>query len=1092
MAEKNVGVNPDALKEMIELSWLNLGKEMPHHVLLPACFMERSKDELENPLDDLLSIIIDPKNFYFTCKHLFEIELLPFQLCVLDELWHRKYPMLVGSRGMGKSFILGLYAMLRALLCQGSKIIIVGAAFRQSKVIFDYCNKIWNNSPILRNMCENYEKNGPKTEVDKLSMYIGESVIMALPIGDGSKIRGQRANYIICDEFASVNPDIYENVISGFAAVSANPVEQVKLAARSQVMKDLDIWTMEQQKLVDNSMGNQAILSGTAYYDFNHFSKYWKNYKSIILSEGKPEKLKEIFPEGVPDSFNYKDYSIMRFPVEILPKGFMDEKHVARSKATVHNGIYVMEYGACHSSDTKIITNLGVKDIVDVNIGDLVLTHKGRFRKVINKTYRKSTNCVMSWSTYGNFSKTITTSCHPFWNGGDDWVSLGGITGFTKMSKLVELNNEVELDLSKICIDYMECGNSMYPIHSQTKLKRQDINDIKELNKNNNESEIARMYGVSPSTINTILKKQRFPKNAIPQKVKLDFDFGLMIGYYASEGNCGANNRSVEFSLDGHVNIKLEAFVEQLISSCKKVFNITPKVYHKKNVACVVLHQSLLTKIMKYICPGISHTKLINHDILFSNPDFLKGFITGYWNGDGHWRKDKDTAIATCVNLSLLCQVRLALSYFGINSSLRKRKLSKSIFRGKEYDCRQAYSLVLNGENCRKFKYLFYNEPCIDSNNKQHVSSNDNEMLFEIVDKMQIDYDDFVYNLEVEEDNSYSLLNATVHNCFATDSNGFFKRSLIESCVTNEPINDIQFQPSLVGHPNKKYIYGVDPASEQDNFSIVVIELCGNHRRIVYVWTTTRNIHKEKMKRGLSKDKDFYGYCARKIRELMVNFPCERIVMDSQGGGVAVEEALHDSDKLKEGELPIWPIIVDGEEKDSDDYQGHHILETVNFAKADWVRDANHGLRKDFEDKVLLFPFFDALSLGFAVDEDRAGQRIYDTLEDCICEIEELKDELATIVHTQTGTAGRDRWDTPEIKMPGGKKGRMRKDRYSALLMANMTARTLQRSAPKSEYNSVGGFSDKVGKSGHNQKMYVGNNWYNVSAGVYKTVSKGV
>ena len=40
-------------------------------------------------------------------------------------------------------------------------------------------------------------------------------------------------------------------------------------------------------------------------------------------------------------------------------------------------------------------------------------------------------------------------------------------------------------------------------------------------------------------------------------------------------------------------------------------------------------------------------------------------------------------------------------------------------------------------------------------------------------------------------------------------------------------------------------------------------------------------------------------------------------------------------------------------------------------------------------------------------------------------EIEELKDELATIVMTQTSISGRDKWDTPEIKMPNGKKGRL-------------------------------------------------------------------
>jgi hypothetical protein len=660
------------VKDLVELSWLNLGKDLPEHVLLPKAFAERPPKD--NPLAEILNIISDPDNFYFTVKHIFGIELLPFQLCVLRELWTKKYPMLIASRGAGKSFILALYAMLRALINQGAKIIIVGAAFRQAKVVFEYCEKIWNDSPVLKSMCAYNGRSGPRKGVDRCECIIGDSIIIALPLGDGTKIRGQRAHYIIADEFASIPEDIYENVVSGFAAVSANVVQNVKNQAKIEALQQFGILTKEQKLELDSAnMGNQAILSGTAYYDFNHFSKYWKKYCAFIKSRGDAKKLLEYYPDGVPESFNYRDYSVIRIPVDILPKGFMDEKHVARSKATVHSGIYKMEFGAC----------------------------------------------------------------------------------------------------------------------------------------------------------------------------------------------------------------------------------------------------------------------------------------------------------------------------------------------------------------------------------------------------------------------------------FATDSEGFFKRSLIESCVTKEPINGIQFSASLKGNSRAKHVFGVDPASERDNFSIVVLEVCGNYRKVVYVWTTNRAAHKERLKRGLVREQDFYGFCARKIRELMESFPCERIIMDSQGGGVAVEEALHDSDKLFEGEQQIWRVIDEEDPQDSDDYQGLHILEMVNFANAEWVSQANHGLRKDFEDKNILFPYFDSLSLGFAAEEDNRTNRIFDTLEDCVTEIEELKDELATIIHTQTGTSGRDHWDTPQVKIAGGKKGRLRKDRYSSLVLANMSARTMSRAPTKTEYNTVGGFAKDMahGKSDYSN-LYSGAGWYKIPSDLYSSVHR--
>ena len=40
-------------------------------------------------------------------------------------------------------------------------------------------------------------------------------------------------------------------------------------------------------------------------------------------------------------------------PVNKLPDGFMDEGQIARAKATIHSGIYNMEYGACFTTDSQ-------------------------------------------------------------------------------------------------------------------------------------------------------------------------------------------------------------------------------------------------------------------------------------------------------------------------------------------------------------------------------------------------------------------------------------------------------------------------------------------------------------------------------------------------------------------------------------------------------------------------------------------------------------------------------------------------------------------------------------------------------------------
>lgn len=338
---------------------------------------------------------------------------------------------------------------------------------------------------------------------------------------------------------------------------------------------------------------------------------------------------------------------------------------------------------------------------------------------------------------------------------------------------------------------------------------------------------------------------------------------------------------------------------------------------------------------------------------------------------------------------------------------------------------------------------------------------------------------------------------ATVHSgvflnefsaVFSADTYGFFKRTLIEGCVTNKPIligNElVQFRCLTKGNLNLRYVYGVDPASEEDKFSIVILEMHETHRRIVYCWTFDKKEHTKRIQEGLTTEKDFYAFCARKIRDLMKVFPCEHIALDSQGGGVAIREALHDDGKMEKGEIPIWEIradhiMSDTKVKPTDDYPGLHILELVNLVRIDYTVEANHGLRKDFEDKLCLFPVSqDTATLAIAWEADTLAGRTVDTYEECFMEIEELKEELATIIHTQSPGSNRDRWTTPEVKLPGSKKGRLRKDRYSALLMANMAARTLQRKPVKVPYENFGGFVGQIKTPRGGPNYISGPDWF--------------
>ena len=132
----------------------------------------------------LLKILKQTKYIGSTCKLLFDIELHPIQIAILQEFWIRPFPMFVASRGFGKSFLMSLYCILKCIFVPGTKIVVVGAGFRQSKILFEYMENIWRTSPILRSIF-NGNDDGPRRDVDRCTLRLGDSWVIAIPMGDG-------------------------------------------------------------------------------------------------------------------------------------------------------------------------------------------------------------------------------------------------------------------------------------------------------------------------------------------------------------------------------------------------------------------------------------------------------------------------------------------------------------------------------------------------------------------------------------------------------------------------------------------------------------------------------------------------------------------------------------------------------------------------------------------------------------------------------------------------------------------------------------------------------------------------------------------
>jgi len=295
------------------------------------------------------------------------LKLLAFQQVMLQMLWSKKFPMILATRGAGKTFILALYALLRAILIPGSKIVICGAGFRQAKLVFKYIEQLYEASPLIKEALEQW--GGPKYGSDMATLRVGLSVIQAIPIGDGEKIRGIRATCLIADEFASIPEEIFDIVIAPFTAVHANPEERAANAAF--VNRLIGLGAPEELIAAIRStqgFGNQIVVSGTPSYKHNHFYKRYGVYKMFIQSKGDVKNLKRALEEKhlaatgrtqdiTEDDLKnaektWRHYAIYQLPYTALPENFLDEDNIRSDRAAFPRHRFAMEYLAQFPDDT--------------------------------------------------------------------------------------------------------------------------------------------------------------------------------------------------------------------------------------------------------------------------------------------------------------------------------------------------------------------------------------------------------------------------------------------------------------------------------------------------------------------------------------------------------------------------------------------------------------------------------------------------------------------------------------------------------------------------------------------------------------------
>lgn len=273
------------------------------------------------------------ENITFTTNLISGVDLFPFQHMAIKAMFETDYTLGVWSRGMSKSFTTGIFAFLDAILNQGVEIGILSKSFRQSKMIFKKIEDIAAKPEAnLLSQCITHKSKSN----DEWLLEIGRSRIRALPLGDGSKLRGFRFHRIIIDEFLLMPERIYNEVIVPFLSVVENPVERENMyQIESKLISEGKMKEEDRYKWPNNKL----IALSSASYKFEYLYKVYEQFENLITGNIKED--------------GDATRCIMQFSYDCAPKKLYDENLILQSRQSMSQSQFEREFGAIFTDDSS-------------------------------------------------------------------------------------------------------------------------------------------------------------------------------------------------------------------------------------------------------------------------------------------------------------------------------------------------------------------------------------------------------------------------------------------------------------------------------------------------------------------------------------------------------------------------------------------------------------------------------------------------------------------------------------------------------------------------------------------------------------------
>jgi len=491
----------------------------------------------------------------------------------------------------------------------------------------------------------------------------------------------------------------------------------------------------------------------------------------------------------------------------------MDAAEIARIVFNVDENCMVVP-GHCILPGIMVHTSNGVKAIEEISKKDYVYTHKMKFKKITKLFKRDYKGEIINIRPYYFREGIKVTPEHPFYiiKTHKDCPSRDSFC----MPKCAQLK-------------YKGCRRQFFNRYHPEWIQAKDIeiDDIIIFPRFNNKITVKNNIKISdfiPGKF--ILRKNKIAYKGhkttfIKNNISIDLDFCRLAGYFVSEGYTNSRD-CISFCFLEDEKI----YIQDVVGLMKKIFGIelSKKQIKKdiKGIELIFYSKILYTLFSKLFYTNAeikkAHSKSLPDWMLelpFSNQVEI---VKGWWRGDKGY-----TASRVLMN-----QMKILFLRLGIIPSIGTDSIEKHKNRGKHLI---GLRIISAQHNIFQFSNLSFFEDRFNllkenefrkfktKSNHRHGWIDENYAYLPIRAIEKENKQTAVYNLEVEDDNSYVCEFATVHNCWTPwfslfgSMSGFDK---IEYCFEEQTPKIFALETGLSSDPSNNW-----RLSALDRFSLI-------------------------------------------------------------------------------------------------------------------------------------------------------------------------------------------------------------------------------------------------------------------------------